>query len=122
VVKNAYTIFQQEHYEAVLLVAALRGTYHMTGLAGGNLIMSIHPTYQKHLLQSGILREENIHQSVEADVIKRLLTIPDYCRAYNPDGMTPDQFLSYGLTQRTLAQFLEAGWSMLEGFSPVKSG
>lgn len=121
VVKNAYAIFQEQTYEAVLLVAALRGTYHMTGLAGGKLIMSIHPVYQKQLLLPGIPREKNIQQPVASDVIDRLNVLPDFKRAYDPDGMPPDQFLSYGLTQRTLAQFQEAGWSMLEGFSPVKS-
>jgi transaldolase len=34
VVKRAYAIFQQRGYAAVLLVAALRGAYHMSGLAG----------------------------------------------------------------------------------------
>jgi transaldolase len=117
VVKNAYAIFQQEGYAAVLLVAALRGEYHMTRLAGGKLIMSIHPVYQRQLLESGIPRQVNIHQPIEKNVIQRLSKLPDFQRAHDPEGMTPEQFLSYGLTQRTLAQFQDAGWAFLEGYA-----
>jgi len=29
--------------------------------------------------------------------------------------MTPGDFISFGVTQRTLCQFIEAGWKLLEG-------
>jgi len=45
VTKRAYSIYQERRCEAVLLVAALRGTYHMTELAGAELIMSFAPKY-----------------------------------------------------------------------------
>ena len=41
--KRAYRIYQERGYEAVLLVAALRGDYHLTELAGADLVMSIAP-------------------------------------------------------------------------------
>ena len=53
VTQHAYSIFQEQGYQAVLLVAALRGTYHMTGLAGARLIMSVHPKVQAMLLAPG---------------------------------------------------------------------
>ena len=43
VTKRAYQIYKERGYDAVLLVAALRGPYHMTELAGADLLMSIHP-------------------------------------------------------------------------------
>jgi transaldolase len=89
----------------------------MTRLAGGKLIMSIHPVYQRQLLESGIPRQVNIHQPIEKNVIQRLSKLPDFQRAHDPEGMTPEQFLSYGLTQRTLAQFQDAGWAFLEGYA-----
>jgi transaldolase len=115
--KRAYTIFQERGYEASLLVAALRGNYHMTELAGGRLIMSIHPRNQAQLLAPGIPREQCIERPIDLAVTDRLRTIPDFVRAYEPDGMAPADFLSYGLTQRTLSQFIEAGWALLESFS-----
>src|SRR6185295_1281619 len=45
--KRAYALYRSRGYDAVLLVAALRGTYHLTELAGADLIMSIAPAYQE---------------------------------------------------------------------------
>lgn len=116
VTKRAYTLYKGCAYEAVLLVAALRGDYHLTELAGAELLMSIHPNYQGAFVSKDFPREERIDRPVEADAIARLRTIPDFARAYEPDGMTPAEFMSFGLTQRTLSQFTEAGWKLLETF------
>lgn len=114
--KRAHSIFQAEGYEAVLLVAALRGTYHMTELAGGELIMSIHPRYQEQLLAPGVPREERIEKPVDPQAIAHLERMSEFVRAYEPDGMAPEEFIAYGATQRTLSQFYEIGWAMLEAF------
>lgn len=116
VTKRAYAIFQEREYQAVLLVAALRGTYHMTGLAGARLIMSIHPKVQAMLLAPGVARREGIDDPVPPDAIRRLESLPDFVRAYEPEGMAPEQFVSFGVTQRTLSSFIEAGWSPLENY------
>ena len=47
VTKRAYRIYKERGYEAVLLVAALRGDYHLTELAGADLVMSIAPGPQE---------------------------------------------------------------------------
>ncbi len=114
VTRRACEIYLAHGYEAVLLVAALRGTYHMTELAGADLIMSIHPRYQVPLLEPGTPRQERIQVPLDGEAIQRLQTMPEFARAYEPDGMHPEEFISYGVTQRTLAQFVEAGWGMLE--------
>jgi len=115
VTKRAYALFQERGYEAVLVVAALRGTYHMEQLSGAKLIMSIHPKYQAMLLQPDVPRDpQGINTPVDLDVVRRLETIPEFVRAYEPDGMEPREFITYGPTQRTLSQFLVAGWSRLQ--------
>jgi transaldolase len=117
VTKRAYALYRERGYDAVLLVAALRGVHHMVGLAGAQVIMSIHPKVQAQLLAPGVPREERIDEPVPDEVLNRLLTIPDFRRAYEPDGLAPEQFMSWGLTQRTLSQFVEAGWSGLESYA-----
>ena len=92
VTKRAYSIYRQRGYEAVLLIAALRGTYHMTELAGAEVIMSIFPSVQEMLLSAELARQERIDVEVPADVIERLSQIPDFVRAYEPDGMKPTDF------------------------------
>jgi transaldolase len=115
--KRAYEIYQAERYEAVLLVAALRATYHMTELAGAELIMSVHPRYQALLLEPGVPREGRIDRPIAPQVVERLSKMPEFVRAYEPDGMRPQEFIAFGATQRTLSQFDQVGWSMLETFN-----
>jgi transaldolase len=117
VVKRAYAIFGEREYAAVLLVAALRGAYHMTGLAGAGMVMSVHPKIQALLAAPGIAREAGIDRVVDPAVIQRLQFIPDFVRAYEPDMLKPDEFITFGVTQRTLSSFIEAGWGLLEGYS-----
>jgi transaldolase len=119
VVKRAYSLYRGRGYEATLLVAALRGNYHLLELVGADLIMSVHPTFQATLLQPGVPRESRIDEPVAADVVARLQTLPEFVRSYEPDGMAPEDFLAFGLTQRTLTQFIESGWRLLESFRPT---
>ncbi|UCG58604.1 MAG: hypothetical protein JSU70_03650, partial [Phycisphaerales bacterium] len=114
--KRAYSIYKQRGYEAMLIVAALRGTYHMTELAGAEIIMSIAPPYQEMLLSEELPCEERIDTEIPSEVVERLSTLPEFVRAYEPEGMQPEDFITYGVTQKTLAQFHEGGWKLLENF------
>ena len=116
VTKRAYSIYQQRGYEAALIIAALRGAHHMTELAGADVIMSIFPSVQELLLTPDLPQQERIDAEVPGDVIERLSQIPDFVRAYEPDGMKPTEFITYGVTQRTLSQFIESGWKLMENF------
>ncbi len=116
VTKRAYGIYRERAYEAVLLVAALRGEYHLTELTGAELLMSIAPAAQEWFIARDHPREERIEKEIPSDVLQRLCTMPEFVKAYEPDGMPLKDFISYGATQRTLCQFVEAGWKLLEGF------
>jgi transaldolase len=63
-----------------------------------------------------VAREARIDRPVPADVIERLQRVPDFARAYEPDGMEPSEFMTFGLTQRTLSQF-DAAWKELENYT-----
>ena len=116
VTKRAYDLYCERGYEAKLLVAALRGTYHLTELAGADLIMSIAPAWQEPFVTRTFPLEDRIGNPVAPDVIERLCTMPEFVRAYEPDGMPPEEFVAFGPTQRTLAQFSDVGWKLLENF------
>jgi transaldolase len=116
VTKRAYSIYKERGYEAVLLVAALRGEYHLTEIAGADLLMSIHPAYQQMFVSQDLPREERIDRPVPGDVIERLERMPEFVRSYEPDGMAPYEFVGFGPTQRTLSQFSEAGWKLMESY------
>lgn len=116
VTKRSYRIYQECKYDAVLLVAALRGDYHLTELVGADLLMSIHPTPQEWFVSKDFPREERIERPVPEDVVERLRQMPEFVRAYEPDGMAPNDFVGFGATQRTLGQFSEVGWKLMESF------
>jgi transaldolase len=116
VAKRAYALYRDRGYEAELLVAALRGEYHLTELAGADLVMSIHPSYQEPFVTRDLPREERIGCPVPSAAIERLERMSEFVRAYEPDAMRPSEFMAFGLTQRTLSQFSECGWKPMESF------
>jgi len=116
VTKRAYSIYKERGYKPLIIVAALRGNYHMVELAGAELIMSIHPKYQALLLSGDTPREERIDKEISPEVIDRLSALDEFRRSYLPDGMKPEEFICFGANQRTLTQFYEIGWKMLENY------
>jgi transaldolase len=116
VTKRAYALYQEHEYEAVLLVAALRGDYHLTELAGADLLMSIAPPYQEIFVNQDFPRRLRIQEPILPEVIKRLCKMPEFVRSYEPEGMRPSEFIGFGPTQRTLSQFVEAGWRLMETY------
>ena len=116
-VKRAYSLFLEQGFEALLLVAALRGSYHVEHFTGGNIVMSIHPKYQASLLSDRIPRvPDRIHEPVKPAILDRLLKIEEFRKAYEIDGLKVEEFISYGATQRTLTQFIQEGWLRLASY------
>jgi transaldolase len=116
VVKHAYQLYRENGFSALLLVAALRGNYHMTGLAGGDLVMSLHPTVQKTLLEEPVERAEGIDTPIPPAVQEKLYRVPEFRKAWDRDGLAEKDLTTFGVTQRTLATFVETGWKPLEQF------
>ncbi|HOV93276.1 MAG TPA: transaldolase family protein [Spirochaetales bacterium] len=114
IAKRTYSLFVERGYKARILVAAMRGTYHATELAGADLTLSIQPKYQHELVEHEIEKEERYAIPIDPEVIGRLSSMKEFVRAYEPDGLSPREFVSFGVTQRTLSQFTETGWKQLE--------
>jgi transaldolase len=114
--KRAFQIYQERGYEAELLIAAMRGPYHVTELAGSNMIMSIATGPQAWFIKDDQPRQTGIEREIPADSLARLKKLPEFVKAYEPDGMTPQDFVGYGVTQRTLSFFVDVGWRPLESY------
>jgi transaldolase len=112
-IKRAYQIFNERGYEAYLMPAGCRGTYHIVDLAGARMIMSIAPKIAQMLGKLEGPFEERINVPVPQDIIDRLMTMPEFRKAYEPDGMSPEEFITFGSTNRTLDQFVNDGWNPL---------
>lgn len=116
VAKRTYQIFEQRGYDAVIMPAGLRGAYHLTEMAGGKLLYTINTRVQDMILAADPPQEERISNPVPQDVLDQLMKIPEFVRAYEPDGMKPSEFITYGVTQKLLSQFNETGWVPLETY------
>jgi transaldolase len=107
--KRAYGIFRERGYRSRLLAAAYRHRLHWTELVGGDVSMTLPYPWQLRFNASGIVPRPRMDEPVDPDLIADLYErIPDFRRAYEPDGMTPDEFESYGASARTLRTFIKS--------------
>lgn len=106
--KKAYQEFQARGLRPRLLSAAYRNALQWTELVGGDIVISPPFAWQKRFQASGIRPEPRMDRPVEPRILEALSTMADFRRAYEVDGMTPDEFDEFGATRRTLRQFLEA--------------
>ncbi|HEX6917646.1 MAG TPA: transaldolase family protein [Phycicoccus sp.] len=107
-VKRSYEIFGERGLRARVLAAAYRNQLQWTELVGGDLVLSPPFAWQQKFQASGIEPTSRIDVPVEPEVLASLERLEDFRRAYEPDGMTPEEFDSFGATRRTLRQFLAA--------------
>ncbi len=114
VFKRAYEIFCRERYECVLMPAGCRGGYHIVELAGAQAIFSIAPRIADALARLEGPFEERIDMPVDPAILERLLTMREFQRAYEPDGMKREEFITFGPCNRTLDQFMHCGWNLLK--------
>jgi transaldolase len=114
VIKRAYGIFRERGYECFLMPAGCRGAYHISELAGADMLMSIAPKIAGQLALLNGPFEERIDRPVDPAIISRLQTMSEFVKAYEPGGMKPEDFITFGSTNRTLAQFCDNGWNPLQ--------
>jgi transaldolase len=116
-IKRAYGIFQERGYESILMPAGCRGAYHITEIAGARMICSVAPKIAGLLYEVKEPFAEKIDRPVDPAIISRLMTLPEFVKAYEPNGMSPDEFITFGSTNRTLTQFCDNGWNPLQTLS-----
>ena len=114
VFKHAYGIYQEHGYRTRLLAAAYRHRLHWTELVGGDVVLTMPHAWQVRFNNSGIDPLNRIDVPVDPHVVDDLLRrVPDFARAYEPDGLAVGEFESFGATARTLRGFV-AGYHDLQ--------
>ena len=109
VFKKAYGIFTERGYRTRLLSAAFRNHFHWSELIGGDVVISPPHAWQVRINASDIPVEPRIDRPVPPAIVDDLLMrFPEFRKAYEEDGLSPDEFDSYGPTLRTLRQFISA--------------
>jgi len=118
VIKRARLVFKERKYALTIMPAAFRCTMQVTQLVGGDFHMTIHPKVQDQLIEEdrkgGLRKEMAIDRPVdEKTVAKVLKSLPEFKRAYEPDGMSLEDFGEFGATRMTLDGFDKTGWQKL---------
>src|SRR5439155_10063502 len=105
--KKAYPIFHERGYRARLLAAAYRHHLHWSELIGGDIVLTIPYKWQQLFNASDIEVVPRFDNEVPAEIISELYEkLPDFRRAYDADGMSVEEFNSFGATARTLRSFI----------------
>jgi transaldolase len=107
VFKRAYAEFQARGLRARLLGAAIRHHLHWSELIGGDVVITLPAVWQRRFNASSIEVRPRMDDPVDSAVVDELRTrFPDFVRAFEPDGLTPDEFDAFGPTARTLRAFV----------------
>lgn len=106
--KRAYEIFQERGLRPRLLSAAFRNVNHWAEFVGGDVVVSPPFKWQQIINASDYEAVDRMSVPVPEHYLEQLRRIPDFVRAYEVDGMTVEEFESFGPTRKTLRQFLEA--------------
>jgi transaldolase len=106
VFKRAYEIYTERGYRTRLMSAAFRNHMQWSEFIGGAVTISPPFGWQKKYIASDITVEDRIARPVNRSVVASLYDhLEDFRKAYEPDGLAPEEFVDFGATRRTLRQF-----------------
>lgn len=106
--KKAHAIFTERGFRSRILSAAFRNVYQWAALVGGDLVVSPPFKWQQIINNSSYKAVSVIDEPVRQEYLDELNRLDEFRRAYDVDGMSVEEFESFGPTRKTLRQFLEA--------------
>lgn len=112
VVKQVYKLYQERGYHTKLLVAAYRNPYHWLEFIGADMVLTIPYEWQVKYNQSAYEIKDYSAQPVAPSMLKKLQMLPEFQKAYDENGLQPEEFQQYGAFVITMQQFL-AGYDDL---------
>jgi transaldolase len=110
VFKKTYGIYRERGYRLRLLSAAFRNHMHWSEFIGGDVVISPPYSWQVRYNASDIEAIPRMDKPVDPAIVRELTAkFPDFARANSENGISIDDFDTFGCTRRTLRQFLAAG-------------
>jgi transaldolase len=120
--KRGYRILEEKGYPNKMLMCSMRispsmddgsaVSWHIEKIAGGDVIYTCPPKYIGELMEvEDKMRPfdpEAIWEEPPKEVLNRLMRLPYFVQAYEPDGMTKDQFNKQAALVATAAEFSKA--------------
>ena len=122
VMKRAYRYIRENNHPSKMLMCSMRvrkdektgaaSSWHIQKLAGGDFVYTCPPSYIAALMQVEDQLDEfdpnAVNEDIPAATLDRLLRIPYFRKAYEFDGMAPEEFSSFGAFVATAAEFAQA--------------
>jgi transaldolase len=85
----------------------MRHHLHWSELIGGDVIITMPSAWQRRFNASDVEVRPRMDEPVEPTMIDDLRRhFPDFVRAYEPDGLTPEEFDTFPASRRTLRAFI----------------
>jgi transaldolase len=113
VFKRAYAIWQERGFRARLLGAAIRHHLHWSELIGGDVVITLPPAWQRRFNASTVEVRPRIDDPVGPIWLDELHALSDFERAYQPSGLTVDEFDTFGPSVKTLRTFVASYHELL---------
>jgi transaldolase len=114
VFKRAVAEFRDRGLRARPLGAAIRHHLHWSELIGGDVVITMPASWQRRFNASTVEVRPRMDDPVAPAIVDELRArFPDFVRAYEPDGLTPDEFDSFGPSARTLRAFVASYHELL---------
>ena len=109
VFKKTYRLFRERGYRIRLLSAAFRNHMHWSELMGGDIVISPPYAWQTRFNASDITVRPRIDDPVNTKIVDELKSkFADFRRASDENGLSLEEFDTFGPTRRTLRQFISA--------------
>ncbi len=114
VFKRTVEEFARRGLRARPLGAAIRHRLHWTELVGGDVVLTLPYVWARRFQESGIDPAPRIDEPVDPAIVDELSArFPDFVRAYEPDGLSPEEFDTFGPSVRTLRAFIASYHDLL---------
>lgn len=85
------------------------------------MTFSLQARIQKMVIDADPERICHIDDEIPQGAIRALYKIPEFVSAYEEGALPPEKFITFGVTQKTLSQFLWTGWVPLETYQAQAS-
>jgi transaldolase len=106
-IKKAHGLYRERGYRTRLLAAAYRNHLHWSELIGGDIVLTIPYKWQRLFNASDVDVRPRFDNPVPEAIVDELYAkLPDFRRAYDADGLSVDEFDTFGATVRTLRGFI----------------
>ena len=114
VFKRTVDEFRRRGLRARPLAAAIRHHLHWSELIGGDVIITMPAAWQRRFNASDVGVRPRMDDPVDPAIVDDLRRhFPDFVRAYEPDGLAPDEFDSFAPSARTLRAFIASYHDLL---------